>query len=238
MELYAIRYGINFKYANQGTVFENALNPDEALEEFPFLYYVAKHEGRIILFDTGFRNRENAEYMGITLLDIGEELKALFGREQPLADTVIVTHSHFDHIGNLDLYRNINIVMAKTGFEIAMKNTSDGVKRRLKEEEVILVEKEYLYRKKFLFRVIGGHSADSSVVYFKDKGVNYVITGDECYFCDNLLRNIPIGKCTDKQKNAAFIEDAHKKGYIPLPFHDDCVMRKHKAISENIVQII
>lgn len=238
MELYAVRYGKNFKYANLRTVFENSPNPNEKLEEFPFLFYVAKHEGETILFDTGFRSSRKAEDMGITLLEIGGELSALFGADKPLVDSVIVTHSHFDHIDNLDLYGNIHIVIAKEEYKLAMQNAPCGVRRRLEEEKVILVEKEYLYGNKFLFRVIGGHSPGSSVVYFEDKGVNYVITGDECYSCDNLLKNIPTGICRDKQKNAAFIEDSHKKGYIPLPFHDAAVMRKYKSVSENIVQII
>lgn len=238
MELYIIRYGKNFKYANQGTVFKNAPNPKEALEEFPFLYYVARHEGQTILFDTGFRSEEKAAEMGITLLNIEGELKEVFGSEYPSADIVVITHSHFDHIDNLDLYRNMKIIIARKEYHIAMEEAVCAVKQRLREEKVILVEKEYLCAGKFLFRVIGGHSPGSSVIYFEDKGLRYVLTGDECFSCDNVLKNIPLGVCRNTEKNAAFIADACKKGYIPLPFHDAELMKRYKVISENIVRVL
>ena len=56
MKLYVIRYGKQFKYGTLGTVFCNAENPNEQIEDFSFLYYLAEHNGAYLLFDTGFRD--------------------------------------------------------------------------------------------------------------------------------------------------------------------------------------
>lgn len=47
MELYAIRYAENFKYATYGTIFRGAENADEKVPGFIFLYYLAKHNGKV-----------------------------------------------------------------------------------------------------------------------------------------------------------------------------------------------
>jgi glyoxylase-like metal-dependent hydrolase (beta-lactamase superfamily II) len=237
MELYAIRYAENFAYANYGTVYKGVKNASEKVPGFIFLYYLAKYKDKVILFDTGFRDDEDAKRMGIDLIDVKEELKLIL--DDPMSiDTIFITHYHFDHINNLDLYQNPVVIISKPEYEIAMDKSPASVRKRLNSDNIVLVEDEYLYDDKFRFKVIGGHTPGSSVIYFEEDKKHYVIAGDECYACDNILKNIPNGNCTDYQRNEQFVSDAHQKGLIPLPYHDNKVMTDYKLISDNIARII
>lgn len=237
MELYAIRYGINFTYATYGTIFRNPENPNEKVPDFIFTYYLAKYNGKVLLFDTGFRDITTAANLGITLIDVEDEIKNKIGDLLDI-DTVFITHSHFDHIDNLDLHKNSSIIISKLEYDIAMKERPLPVKTHLQSGHVILIEDEYIFDHKFRFKVIGGHTPGSAVIYFEGNGNKYVITGDECYVSDNMLKNIPNGMCSDFQKNETFIVEGHNNGLIPLPYHDNKVFSNFKRISENIVRII
>lgn len=237
MELYAIRYGENFVYANYGVVYKGAENATQKVPEFIFLYYLAKYNGKVILFDTGFRDETTALSMGITLIDVRNEIKNIID-DTLCIDTIFITHSHFDHINNLDLYNKPSIIMSRLEHNIAMNESPISVRTQLKSNNVILIEDEYIFDDKFRFKVIGGHTPGSSVIYFEEKNKNYVITGDECYACDNILKNIPNGNCADYQKNEKFISDAHNKKLIPLPYHDNKVFSNFMQISKNIAKII
>ena len=98
-----------------------------------------------------------------------------------------------------------------------MKGNNLSEKRLLKEN-VITVEDEFIFDNKFKFKVIGGHSIGSSVIYFEDNGENYVITGDRsCYNCSNLIENRPIGIYSNTEKNESFISDALQKSALLYP---------------------
>jgi len=75
MELYAVHYANEFKYAEYRTIYHN----DERTSLVPgvaFLYYVAKLGKQVVLFDTGFRSRGTAKGFGTHLLDVEEEVLA------------------------------------------------------------------------------------------------------------------------------------------------------------------
>lgn len=237
MELYAIRYGKKFKYGTRGTVFQGDKHPDEPMENFSFFYYLAEYDGRYLLFDTGFREQAMAADMGVLLLPVAEEIKAVFGG-MPEIHTIVLTHSHWDHADNLDLYPGAGLVMPAKTREILSESGTEPVKQRLTKSVITTVEEDYVLMDKFRLQVIGGHMPDSSVVFFEEGGTDYVITGDECYVCDNIIRNIPIGICTDAAKNAEFIRMAHEKGLVPLPFHDVSLLTRYPRLSENIVRVI
>lgn len=236
MKMYAIRYGRNFKYGTVGTVFRNSPKGDELLNHFSFFYYVIQFEHKNFLVDTGFRDRTLAENMGVVLIPVEKEVEAVLGGME--IDTIFLTHSHWDHINNLDLYKPRQIIMAKTAYEMAMESGTKEVIRSLSENNVVLVEQKQLVEDRFLFRIIGGHTPDSSAIFFEAAGQNYVITGDECYVQDNVNLNIPIGISENAEKNEEFVRFCHEKKYVPLPFHDGEIMEKYERISENVVRII
>lgn len=237
MELYAIKYGDNFLYGTKGAVFRGAENPSELYDGFCFMYYLAIHNGKRILFDTGFRNSDQAKSVGITLFDIEDEIKMIVENLYD-ADMIFITHSHFDHIDNLDLYNNPKIIISEPEYDVALEKSPETVKQKLKSCDVLKVKDEYIYDYIFRFKVIGGHSIGSSVIYFSQGDNSYVLTGDECYAVDNIIKNIPIGFTHDGGRNKDFINDAYIKKIVPLPYHDNKVFLSYKPISEHIVRII
>lgn len=237
MQLYAIRYGEQFKYGTKGTVYKNAEQPGEVISDFPFLYYLAELEGKWILIDTGFREEALAISVGVTLLPIESELAEVFGG-MPIISQIILTHSHWDHVNNLDLYPGVPVTMSKATYDLILREGAEHVKESLEGRQLHLMEQEVVIADKFTLQLMGGHTPDSCVVYFEEAGKKYVITGDECYTCDNVYQNIPIGISHDGDKNEAFIADTRERGLIPLPFHDAEILKKYPRVSENIVRII
>ncbi len=234
MELYAVKVGeslFRLRYIYRD------MNSSEEIVKIPWSYYIAKHNNKTIFIDTGFRDENAANQWGITFTGVENELGSIIDNLS-FVDTVIITHSHFDHIENLDLFDKPEIIISKIDYEIALKQCSPSIKEKLLQCNVVIVENEYICNDLFRFKVIGGHSDGSSVVYFESNNNNYVITGDECYWCDNMISNRPIGIYSSTENNERFINDAHQNGFIPLPFHDLKIFEQHSSISKNIVRIL
>lgn len=229
MELYAIRYGIS-KFPVKFIYRDMAFSEEDT--DLAWCYYVAGNKGKYYLIDTGFRNPIVAKKWGVKLLDISGELK-LFSNV--MFDTVIITHSHLDHIGNLDLYSNAVVYIAKKEYDAVFSEPNHPAQLPLKRNRVVTIEYSQNIDDAFTFKVIGGHTAGSSVLFLKN---NFVITGDECYVCNNMLEARPIGGFLDTRKNEEFIKMAQSQQLTPLPFHDMGLFEKYRKISDNIVKIL
>ena len=238
MKLYGIRFAKGFQYGTMETVFRTQKGNRERIPDFSFFYYLVEDEGKHFLIDTGFRNERLAAEMGVSLLLVEGEIGQVFGLF-PEIDVIFLTHSHWDHINNIDLYPNARLIMSKLTYEQAVSEGTAAVRDRLQKTEgqISLVEERECFYNRFLFEIIGGHTPDSSVLYFQMGNDTYCITGDECYSCKNMEQNIPIGIRFCREKNERFIQKAYDKGWIPLPFHDAGVLKKYERLTENIVRI-
>lgn len=238
MTLYGIRYAKGFKYGTKESVFCTQKGNHELIPDFSFFYYLAECEGKHFLIDTGFRDERLAADMGVSMLSTEGEIRRVFG-SLPEIDAIFLTHSHWDHINNIDLYPNARLIMSKQTYEQAVAEGTAAVRDRLLEikAQVSLVEKRECFYGSFHFEVIGGHTPDSSVISFQIKDDIFCITGDECYLCDNMERNIPIGISVCREKNERFMQRAYTEGWIPLPFHDAEILKRYDRLTENIVRI-
>ncbi|MEO3947376.1 MBL fold metallo-hydrolase [Gorillibacterium sp. CAU 1737] len=234
MELYAVHFANEFKYADYRTLYHHdertALVPG-----FVFLYYVAKIGDQVVLFDTGFRSEDTARGYGTHLLDVKEEVLALTGGR---ADLIFITHEHFDHVENLDLYQGADIIVAKAAWEEIQRAYPAMTSQLMRTSNVQMVEDGCDVQGSFYFQVIGGHTKGSSVISFQEGEKTFVISGDETYLLDNFERQIPNGNVYSLEKNREFIKRVHREGMIPLPSHDASIIEKYPRISEHIVRII
>lgn len=99
-EIHAIKYA-HLMRRSPG----NFIGGDEHDVPMPLDYYlwVIRNGARTVLVDTGF-NRDVAARRGRTIVhDVGESLAAL-GIGPESIENVVITHMHYDHAGNLDLF--------------------------------------------------------------------------------------------------------------------------------------
>jgi glyoxylase-like metal-dependent hydrolase (beta-lactamase superfamily II) len=101
-EVFAIRYARHDRPAR-----ENFLDSDPHEGQGPLDYFVwaIQGEGRTFVVDTGFGEVEAKARKRELLRSPADGLRAL-GIEPARVEDVIVTHMHYDHAGNLDLFPN------------------------------------------------------------------------------------------------------------------------------------
>src|SRR6185369_2522825 len=76
-----------------------------------YFFWLVRNADRTIVVDTGFSAAGGARRNRTTLLDPGAALDAL-GVDRAAAPPVVVTHAHYDHIGNLGLFPASPLVVA------------------------------------------------------------------------------------------------------------------------------
>lgn len=115
-EVLAVRYGTRI-----ATKAESYLNfhvygePDESFE-MDYDFWLVRGPERTVLFDCGFDAEVGRRRGRTTLVDPLDALSAL-GVEPDAVDQLVVTHAHYDHIGNLHRFPNAEVVIARREYE-------------------------------------------------------------------------------------------------------------------------
>ena len=102
-DVYAIRYAEQ-KERPEATTFLGG-DPAKIIRGLDFFTYVIKGPHGTFVVDTGFRADLSGEG-GRNFLVEPAAVLARLGIEPADVETVLLTHAHFDHIGNLDHYPN------------------------------------------------------------------------------------------------------------------------------------
>jgi glyoxylase-like metal-dependent hydrolase (beta-lactamase superfamily II) len=99
-ELFAIRYAT--REARRSDHFIGG-DPHDGPMPMDYFMWLAKGEGRTFVIDTGF-GEEVAERRKRTFLRCPVEALALFDVDPNTVEDVILTHLHYDHVGNFDRF--------------------------------------------------------------------------------------------------------------------------------------
>jgi glyoxylase-like metal-dependent hydrolase (beta-lactamase superfamily II) len=115
-EVLAVRYGTRI-----ATKAESYLNyhvygePDESFG-MDYFFWLVRGPERTVLVDCGFGAEAGRRRGRTTLVDPVVALSAL-GVEPGAVDQLVVTHAHYDHIGNLHRFPNAEVVIARREYE-------------------------------------------------------------------------------------------------------------------------
>ncbi len=120
-------------------------------------------------------------------------------------DTVILTHTHSDHIGNLDLYPQAKVYVHRGG-----KTEIPGV--------VIVDEDEFRICEGVTMVHTPGHCTEESSV-FVDADRHYVIAGDAIPLEDNFFKNVPPALNTDRRLAMESIKRIRDYADVVIPGH-------------------
>lgn len=99
-EIYAIKYGE--RMGERGTMFVHG-DPHDAPMAMDYFIWVLRNPARTIVVDVGF-GREEGERRGRTYFRSPVEGLTLLGIDAADIEDVIITHMHYDHAGNLEIF--------------------------------------------------------------------------------------------------------------------------------------
>jgi glyoxylase-like metal-dependent hydrolase (beta-lactamase superfamily II) len=110
-EVLAVKYATRETVASQ--VFLNYHVYQQA--DFPivmdYFFWVIRNDERTIVVDTGFTPETAASHGRDMTLSVPEGLKAV-GVDPLTVDTLIITHCHYDHTGNIHLFPNAEVIIS------------------------------------------------------------------------------------------------------------------------------
>jgi N-acyl homoserine lactone hydrolase len=172
---------------------------------------------RTILFDCGpFRVRP-------TLI----KALAAHGLTPEEIDTVFVSHLHWDHIENIDLFRHAEILVPRLEYDYAaaMRPTDWGTppyaREMLEGMRITLLddrEQEIFSGVKTL--PLAGHSVGLLGLVVKAEGGDLVLASDALWSARDAVRGHPDVAFFDPEKGQASLERALAAGSVYYPGHD------------------
>jgi len=177
-------------------------DPHEGLVDMDYFVWLIRSERRTIVVDMGF-NREIAVKRGRTFLRCPSDgLKAL-GVDAADVSDVIVTHLHYDHVGNYALF-------PKATFHVQDREVAFATGRMMRhrclcaayepEDVVALVRNVFRGRVEFhdgdgeiapgiSVHLAPGHTAGLQFVRVATRGGWLVLASDACHYARHLDRN-------------------------------------------------
>jgi glyoxylase-like metal-dependent hydrolase (beta-lactamase superfamily II) len=251
-EVYAVKYATHMRTSEL-----NFMDPPDIHDgPMPIDYFVwlVRSDNHTFVVDTGF-NAETAQARGRELLRCPTAGLALLGVDADTVEDVIITHLHYDHVGNFDLFpkakfhlQDQEMAFATGRFmrHKAFRAPMDiehvvGMVRQVYAERVVFHDGKAELAPGLSVHHIGGHTAGLQVVRVKTRRGWVVLASDASHLYANMERENPYP--------IIFREDQMLEGYQTLgrladsaehiiPGHDPMVMDRYPAPSEQLDGIV
>jgi glyoxylase-like metal-dependent hydrolase (beta-lactamase superfamily II) len=208
-EVLIIRYGT--RRARRSEVFLDYPvygEPDAPLA-MDYFVWVVRNAERTVVIDTGF-SREAGERRARTMLVDPRDALAAVGVAPIDEPTVVITHAHYDHLGNLAHFDRSPVVIAAAELEFWTRGYG---RERQFQHLVETAEIEHLERvaadgRAVLFhdRItvaeglevvrVGGHTPGQSIVRVSTAAGPVLLASDAIHYHEELDRRVPFVSCS------------------------------------------
>lgn len=249
-ELFAVKYA-----SHRRTQAANFVDPPDPHEAMPMDYFVwaAVSETRTFVIDTGFKAEEAAK-RGRDFLRCPTAGLAAIGVDAATVRDVIVTHFHYDHVGNFDKFReaDFHVQDSEMAFATGRHMLEDRHASSMNAEDVVgMVRHVYGHRVRFhdgdaelapglSVHHIGGHTAGMQSVRVRTRQGWVVVASDAAHYTANMETRNPFPILFEAEAVLAgydrLLELAATPDHI-VPGHDPLVMARYPAVSEDLTGI-
>jgi glyoxylase-like metal-dependent hydrolase (beta-lactamase superfamily II) len=253
-EVYAVKYAHHERRASEN--FIGGVPHDEHDGPMPLDYFVwlVRGGGRDVVVDTGFTAAMAAK-RGRAHLRCPTEGLRLLGCDASTVSDVVVTHLHYDHIGNFDLFPAATFHLQDREMHYATgRHMAQPVFRGAYEvEDVVgMVRRAYAGRVRFhdgdaelapglSVHLIGGHTMGLQVVRVATRRGWVVLASDASHFYANLeqVRPFPIVySVADMVEGYARLRALAESPAHLIPGHDPLVLERYPAPARGLEGIV
>ncbi len=250
-EVYAVKYAHHERRSP-----ENFLGGDPHDAPMPLDYFVwlIRGAGREIVVDTGFSAAMAAKRKRTHIRCPGEGLR-LLGVDPATVRDVVITHLHYDHAGNLDLFpaATLHIQDRELNYATGRYMCHECFRGAYEVEDVVgLVRRVYAGRVNFhagdaelapgvSLHLIGGHTMGIQAVRVMTARGWVVLASDASHFYANMEQTRPfpiIWSVAEMVEGYARLRELADSPRHIVPGHDPLVMARYPAPSGALQGIV
>lgn len=238
-EVYAIKYATREARSNEH--FYGAVDPHEDYSmSMDYFIWLAKSKLHTIVIDTGF-NETVAKRRNRTFLRCPINVLERLGVNPESVDYVVITHMHYDHVGNLERFPNATFVLQEGEMAFWTGKYASRIQFR---NHIELNDVLYLVKENFNGRIsfvnghkeilpgisvyyTGGHTFGLQVVKINTQKGNVVLASDASHFYRNISDDRPYSIVTNLAEMYGAFDLVKSLTDFPdliIPGHDPSVM--------------
>lgn len=250
--VYAVRYG-ELPGRPAGDVLKGA-DPHEQPFDMDYFVWAVVSETRTVVVDTGF-GRDSARRRGRTFLREPAEGLRLLGIDAGTVEDVVITHLHYDHVGNFSCFPAARLHLQDDEMAYAtgrhMQDDAQGhsfevdevcgMVRRVYEKRVVFHDGDDALLPGITLHRIGGHTRGLQSVRVATRRGHVVLASDAAHYYANIERRMAFPIFHDEAAVLAgfdrLLELADSPAHV-IPGHDPAVMRRYPAPAPDLAGIV
>lgn len=247
-EVLAIRYGTVASSRRQLFHGYELYNEPDASLAMDYFFWVIRSREEIILVDTGF-GPDVGRRRGRTLLIEPVEALRRLGITASQVSRILVTHCHYDHIGNLPLFPDATITVQRQELDfwtgpdarrcqighVVEADEVDYLRAAVREGRVQLLNGDTELSSGIRTLMVGGHSPGQQITIIETKDQPIVLASDALHFYEELERDMPFAIFTDliaTYRAYDLLRELEARGGIVAAGHDPSVVNRFARYSE------
>lgn len=241
-ELYAIKYAE--REGRRGEHFYGG-DPHDAPMPMDYFVWAAVSREQTVVIDCGF-TAETATRRGRTILRTPAEGLQVLGIESATIRHVILTHFHFDHVGNIAEFPNATFVVQdrEMAFWTGRYAGKAAIRAIVEPDDVLaLVRHNFAGRIRFVdgsaeivpgiaVHHVGGHAPGLQVVTVQTARGQVVLASDATHYYANIEEDRPFRIVSDLPRMYDAFEAVRTLAGSPdhiIPGHDPLVLARYPA---------
>jgi glyoxylase-like metal-dependent hydrolase (beta-lactamase superfamily II) len=256
-EVLAVRYGVWDSRRSESFYRYGAYGEPDGPHQMDYFFWIIRDSRRVILVDTGFDPEAVLRRPGRRCLVPPIAALEELGIEPGSVTDVVVTHFHYDHIGNVAQFPAARIVIQRRELEFwtGPYGPRRAVAASVERSEVDYLESALQAGKikievidgdadiapGIVARLVGGHCPGQQVVVV-ERERPIVLASDSVHFYEEMERDMPFEVFTDIQdmyRTYDVLRDMQsQRGAVVVAGHDPEVMRRFPARSAGLGNVV